>query len=122
MKFIEKEIDRKDILKKYDNVSYRDGKCYARVKIDEHGNEDPSCWTTQYRDEHEKKLNETKNEISEKPSVKSTKDKNGYFGMSRWNPLCWIIWILLLPFKILWWILKLLGLSFIISLFIDKDK
>ena len=63
---------------------------------------------------------------SKKAKTSSGSTGRGYFGMSRWNPICWIIWIILLPFKIVWWILKLVlkvcGIWFLISLFTGKDE
>lgn len=115
-----KIVSQRDALRKYQNITHRgDGTCEVIVRYKDDGSEDPSCWNMQYRAEMEKK-NESKKE--NKNNKKGASSKKGYFGMSRWNPLCWIIWIILLPFKIIKWILKLFGIWAIINLFTgNKD-
>lgn len=68
-----------------------------------------------YKREYYESLHK-KEEKKDKPK-KEKKAKKDYFGMSRWNPIFWILWIISLPFKIIWFILKLVGVAWLLSLF-----
>lgn len=123
MKETTKIVSQSEALRKYQYSTHRgDGTCEVRVYLRSDGTEDPSCWNMKYRAEHEKK---DKKEVKEAKASKSSNSKQGYFGLSRWNPICWIIWIILLPFKIVWWIVKavltLFGLAAIVNFFSSDE-
>lgn len=65
-------------------------------------------YSKRYRDELKRSRTPAKSKSSKssKPS-KSRKSGKGPFGLSWANPLSWILWIILLPFKLLWVIIKL---------------
>ncbi|MBD5217852.1 MAG: hypothetical protein HDS73_05100 [Bacteroidales bacterium] len=127
MKETTKIVSQQEALHKYQYSTHRgDGTCEVRVRYRSDGSEDPSCCNMKYRTEHEKAANEEEEESARKQKAKKPKTPaKGYFGMSRWNPICWIIWIVLLPFKLIWAILKLvlkiLGIMAIINFFKGDD-
>ena len=107
-------VSYEEAFEKYPHwVQESDGRCRVTVWR----NPDGSININSYKDSYKKKLKgeDKKPAKKSKKSSKPAKQKKGYFGMSRWNPLCWIIWIILLPFKILWFILKIVGIGFILE-------
>lgn len=76
------------------------------VYYDVHGNIDEGLtYSKSYAAELKRSRTPAKSKSS-KPS-KSKKSGKGPFGLSWANPLSWILWIILLPFKLLWVIIKL---------------
>lgn len=108
-------VDQDKGRRKYQNLRQRtDGQWEALIRLKSDGSEDPSCWNMSYR---QQQANEGKQESKKSDKSSSKKKKKGYFGLSRWNPVCWILWILSLPFKLVWFVLKMLGIAAIIRFF-----
>ncbi len=110
--------------RKYNNATHiGNDMVEVRVRYKADGSEDPSCWNAHYRAQMEKK-----NQPEKKSSKSSSKSsgKKGFMGLSPWNPLCWILWIICLPFRIVWWILKnilkIFGIMAIINFFTGGGK
>lgn len=109
MKQIKKVISQKEALRKYENITPLDnGMCEVLVFLKPNGKEDPASWNHAYRNSLKKTIAKHQKKI--KPRKRGSK---WYFGMSPWNPLRWLLWIIYLPFKIIWWLFKCIGLGFI---------
>lgn len=72
MKETTKIVSQQEALKKYQNYTHRnDGTCEVRVRLNDDGTEDPSCWNMRYRNEQERK-----SKSEEKPKKESKKEAN----------------------------------------------
>ena len=104
MKQTTKIVSQREALHKYQYFTHRaDGDCEVRVWLNDDGTENPASWNMQYKNEMKKK---ERSKVYKNVLTKITSSQKGYFGMPRSNPICWIIWIILLPFKIALWFLK----------------
>lgn len=109
MNEITRVVSQREALHKYQNIRHLDnGMCEVTVYLKPNGKEDPSSWNHTYRNSLKKTI------INNQKKLKSRKPRSKwYFGMSRWNPLSWLLWIVYLPFRLFWKILKGIGLGFI---------
>ena len=130
MKEYWKRIDQREGLAKYQNGRLIIDGYEQLVRVSDDGTEDPSCWNMNYTNAQKKKeaeKSQSEEKSNDRKAKKSSKSSgnNGYFGMSKWNPICWIIWIVLLPFKIVWailkFVLKIFGIWAIINFFSGSD-
>lgn len=108
MNQITKTLSLKKAQKKYQQIrDLGNGMCEVIVNVRPDGSEDSSSWNAAYKNQLQQVL------TTPKKGKKRKKGSKWYFGMAAWNPLRWLLWVVYLPFRIIWKILKVFGLGFI---------
>jgi hypothetical protein len=109
---------------KYAYSSHYNGKHYARIWYDDNGEIMPISYSASYLKKQQEQAAAQKKaqDKQDKKAKKSGKSHWYWFGLSKWNPIRWVLAIIYIPFAIVWTILKFIGIAGLLGIiFGSKD-